>query len=75
MKPKFKTPPKQPWQITISDLSYSINNTLILDKLTCAIAHHKTPIVGIIGHNGAGKTTLAKIITGHRKSTGNIYIV
>ena len=55
-------PSKQPRQITISDLTYSIGTTTILEKLSCAIVHHKTPVVGMIGHNGAGKTTLAKII-------------
>jgi macrolide transport system ATP-binding/permease protein len=75
MKAKPKTPPKQPRQITVSNVRYEIDSTVILDALQLSILHHKTPIVGMIGHNGAGKTTLAKIIAGQIKCQGNLHIV
>lgn len=76
MKSKAKkTPSKQPWQITVSNVSYMVDNTMILDRLACSILHHKTPIVWMIGHNGAGKTTFAKIVAGQIKCQWNLHIV
>ncbi|MCS6982658.1 MAG: ATP-binding cassette domain-containing protein [Candidatus Absconditabacterales bacterium] len=69
-----KLPKKQPRHISLSSLTYTIDQNSILDNLTLSLLHHKTPVVGIIGYNGAGKSTLAKILSGQLKASGNIYI-
>lgn len=48
--------------IELNNISFSYNNTLVLDKITLTI--HKGDYLGIIGPNGGGKTTLLKIILG-----------
>ena len=46
--------------IEVNNISFSYNNTLVLDKITLTI--HKGDYLGIIGPNGGGKTTFLKII-------------
>ncbi len=47
--------------IKIDELSYQIDDKLILDRLNIDI-EEKNQIIGIIGANGSGKTTLLRHI-------------
>ena len=51
--------------LSISSLSKSYGDHLLIDKLTLEIV--PGAIVGIIGGNGTGKTTLFKLLTGEAK--------
>ena len=52
--------------LSISSLSKSYGDHLLIDKLTLEIL--PGAIVGIIGGNGTGKTTLFKLLTGEAKA-------
>ena len=52
--------------LSISSLSKSYGDHLLIDKLTLEIV--PGAIVGIIGGNGTGKTTLFKLLTGEAKA-------
>lgn len=59
--------------IDIDDISYKINNQLILQNISLCV--HQSEFIGIIGPNGAGKTSLLSIITGLVKpTTGKFYV-
>jgi iron complex transport system ATP-binding protein len=58
--------------IEIKNLSYKINNNVILDNINLNVK--KGELVGLIGPNGAGKTTLLKCINGINKTEGEIRV-
>ena len=57
--------------LQIKNLSYSVENKLILDNINLNFSAGK--IVAITGHNGSGKSTLVKIIMGIlTQTTGDV---
>jgi len=48
--------------LKIKNLSFSINNCLILDKINFKVEH--SDFLSVVGPNGAGKSTLLKILCG-----------
>ena len=58
--------------IKVVDLSFAINDTLILKNISLEVK--KGEFIGLIGPNGAGKTTLLKCLNGINKATGDIFI-
>ena len=57
-------------KLEVSNISYSYNNTLILNNLNINISKNK--IVSILGESGCGKTTLLKICANILKPTGGL---
>ncbi|MBW8348265.1 ATP-binding cassette domain-containing protein [Bacillus sp. IITD106] len=47
-------------RIAVNNVDYSIENTKILDGITCSFSKG---ITYVVGNNGAGKTTLLKLLT------------
>ena len=59
-------------QICIRDLSFSFDNRLLIDKLSCTLT--KGNIYGVVGLNGSGKSTFIDLITGViEEYTGEIF--
>jgi zinc transport system ATP-binding protein len=60
--------------IDVSNLSFQIGSTLILEKVTFHVKNGE--LLGIFGPNGGGKTTLLKLLLGFLKPTsGSIKII
>ncbi|QYS88402.1 ATP-binding cassette domain-containing protein [Flavobacterium davisii] len=58
--------------IRIQNISYKIENKIILDNISATFESGKINL--IIGPNGAGKSTLIKIMSGQIKpSQGNLF--
>ena len=47
---------------TLENLSYKINNTYILNNVSCNIINNSITIIK--GHNGAGKTSFLRLLYG-----------
>lgn len=58
--------------IKIRDLTYQVNDKLILNNISLEIEQNK--ITGIIGKNGSGKTTIIKHLSKEIKSKNSIFI-
>lgn len=58
--------------ININELSYEVDDKVILQNMTCNIKKNK--ITGIIGPNGSGKTTFLKHIYKEIPSKNKIYL-
>jgi ABC-type multidrug transport system ATPase subunit len=57
---------------TLENLSYKINNTYILNNVSCNIINNSITIIK--GHNGAGKTSFLRLLYGLEKPTsGHVY--
>lgn len=58
--------------LDLHDISLSIDNKVILQKINCSIQEKE--IITLVGPNGAGKSTLLKIALGLKKPTsGRVY--
>ncbi|MFO7689485.1 MAG: ABC transporter ATP-binding protein [Cryobacterium sp.] len=55
-------PPTAAAAVTIRDLSFSIDDTMILQAVTASVA--AGTVTGLLGPNGAGKSTLLRLIGG-----------
>ncbi len=61
------------YALTVSDLSFGVGTTTILDKVSFAL--DETDRLGIIGVNGSGKSTLFRLIMGELDPTeGSVYL-
>ncbi|WP_347564648.1 ABC transporter ATP-binding protein [Alteromonas sp. 5E99-2] len=57
--------------LSVSKLTYSIDNNPILSDVTMAIPQGK--VLGILGPNGAGKTTLLKLLSNQLPSSKSVF--
>ena len=61
------------YALTVSDLSFGVGTTPILEKVSFAL--DETDRLGIIGVNGSGKSTLFRLIMGEIEPTeGSVYL-